>query len=148
MVRPVDLPIATGVYPDMTEHGWDQDAWPDLDERVRAADIVIIGSPIWLGQHSSVCATVIERLYGSSAATNDHGQFAYYGKVGGCVITSNEDGAKHCAMDIPYSLQHLGFTIRHRRMRRGSARLVLDRAISTKARADRTTTSPSAASPS
>lgn len=110
-VRPVDLPIARGVYPDMTEHGWETDAWPELDERVRAADILIIGTPIWLGQPSSVCATLIERLYGSSAGTNGLGQFAYYGKVGGCVVTGNEDGAKHCAMHVLYSLQHVGFTI-------------------------------------
>ena len=54
---------------------------------------------------------VIERLYSSSGDLNEHGQYAYYGRVGGCLITGNEDGAKHCAMNILYSLRHLGYVI-------------------------------------
>src|SRR6266511_3063594 len=54
---------------------------------------------------------VIERLYACSSLLNDAGQYAYYGRVGGCLITGNEDGVKHCAMNILYSLQHLGYTI-------------------------------------
>ena len=42
---------------------------------------------------------------------NDRGQYAYYGRAGGCLITGNEDGVKHCAQNILYSLQHLGYTI-------------------------------------
>jgi multimeric flavodoxin WrbA len=71
----------------------------------------VLLSPIWLGEKSSVCTRVIERLYGNSHLLNDAGQYAYYGRVGGCIITGNEDGAKHCAMNILYSLQHLGYTI-------------------------------------
>ena len=56
-------------------------------------------------------AQVIERLYGNSSQLNDAGQYAYYGRVGGCLITGNEDGIKHCAMNILYSLQHLGYSI-------------------------------------
>ena len=110
-VRAVDLEIAPGVHPDMTEHGWERDGWPDLFEKVRAADILVLGSPIWLGEKSSVCTRVIERLYGMSGQLNEKGQYLYYGKVGGCVITGNEDGIKHCSMGILYALQHLGFTI-------------------------------------
>jgi multimeric flavodoxin WrbA len=109
--RAVDHDLAPGVYPDMTEHGASSDEWPALYERVQAADILVLGSPIWLGEKSSVCTRVIERLYGNSAQLNEHGQYAYYGKVGGCLITGNEDGVKHCAMNILYSLQHLGYTI-------------------------------------
>ncbi len=71
----------------------------------------MLTSPIWLGQKSFVCARVIERLYGNSHLLNDAGQYAYYGRVGGCLITGNEDGIKHCAMEILYSLGHLGFTV-------------------------------------
>jgi multimeric flavodoxin WrbA len=110
-IRAVDHDLAPGVYPDMTEHGAASDEWPALYERVRAADILVLGSPIWLGEKSSVCTRVIERLYGNSAQLNEQGQYAYYGKVGGCLITGNEDGVKHCAMNILYSLQHLGYTI-------------------------------------
>ncbi|MFD4718954.1 flavodoxin family protein [Streptomyces sp. NPDC058423] len=111
VVRAVDLDIATGVWPDMTEHGWETDAWPALYERVMASDILVLAGPIWLGDNSSVMKQVIERLYACSSLLNDQGQYAYYGRVGGCLITGNEDGVKHCAMNVLYSLQHLGYTI-------------------------------------
>ena len=110
-IRAVDHDIATGVYPDMTEHGWERDEWPAISEKVLGADILVLISPIWLGEKSSVCTRVIERLYGNSHLLNEEGQYAYYGRVGGCLITGNEDGAKHCAMNILYSLQHLGYVI-------------------------------------
>jgi multimeric flavodoxin WrbA len=109
--RSVDYPIATGVYPDMTEHGWEVDAWPELFERVLAADIVVIAGPIWLGDNSSETKKIIERLYAHSGELNDKGQWLYYGRVGGCLITGNEDGIKHCASNVLYSLQHIGFSI-------------------------------------
>ena len=111
VLRPVDNNIAFGVYPDMTEHGWETDDWPKIYEKVKAANILIITSPIWLGEKSSVCTKVIERLYSISGNLNEQGQYAYYGRVGGCLITGNEDGAKHCSMNILYSLQHLGYVI-------------------------------------
>lgn len=109
--RAIDHDIATGVYPDMTEHGWDSDEWPKLFEKVKAADILIIAGPIWLGDNSSQTKKIIERLYAYSGELNDKGQWMYYGKAGGCLITGNEDGVKHCAMNILYSLQHIGYTI-------------------------------------
>jgi multimeric flavodoxin WrbA len=111
LVRAVDHAIATGVWPDMTEHGWDRDDWPPIFEKVIASDILVLLTPIWLGEKSSVCTQVIERLYGNSHLLNEQGQYAYYGRVGGCLVTGNEDGIKHCSMNILYSLQHLGFTI-------------------------------------
>jgi len=111
LVRAVDHDIATGVWPDMTQHGWDKDVWPGLYEQVLAADILVLAGPIWLGDNSSVMKRVIERLYGCASHLNDQGQYAYYGRVGGCLITGNEDGIKHCSMNVLYSLQHLGYTI-------------------------------------
>jgi len=111
VVRAVDHDIASGVWPDMTEHGAATDAWPALYERVAAAHILVVCTPIWLGEKSSVCTRVVERLYGNSSLLNDAGQYAYYGKVGGCIVTGNEDGVKHCAMSVLYALQHLGYTI-------------------------------------
>jgi multimeric flavodoxin WrbA len=110
-LRPVDYDIATGVWPDMTEHGWDSDDWPKMSEKVIAADILVIGCSIWLGEKTSICTQIVERLYAMSHLLNEHGQYAYYGRVGGALITGNEDGAKHCAMNILYSLQHLGYVI-------------------------------------
>ena len=111
MLRPVDYDIATGMWPDMTKKGWDKDDWPELYKKVDKADILVIGSPIWLGQKSSIATQVIERLYSQSGELNKKGQYLYYGKIGGCVLTGNEDGVKHCAMDILYALQHIGYTV-------------------------------------
>lgn len=111
VVRAVDYDIASGVYPDMTKKGWQKDDWPTIFKKVMDADILVLCSPIWLGEKSSVCQRVIERLYSQSGELNDRGQYIYYGRVGGCVITGNEDGAKHCGMGILYSLQHLGFIV-------------------------------------
>lgn len=110
-LRAVDHRIAPGVYPDMTEHGAERDDWPDLWEKVREADILVLGTPIWLGEKSSVCQRVIERLYGQSGQMNERGQYVFYGKAGGCIVTGNEDGIKHVGMGVLYSLQHIGYTI-------------------------------------
>ncbi len=111
LLRAVDFDIAPGVQHDMTEHGFDSDDWPDIYQKVMAADILVIGTPIWLGDKSSVCTRIVERLYAESGKTNAFGQYVYYGKAGGCIITGNEDGIKHCAMNILYSLQHIGYSI-------------------------------------
>jgi multimeric flavodoxin WrbA len=110
-LRAADHAIAPGVQPDMREHGAIEDAWPELWPRIEAADIVVLGTPIWLGERSSVISRVIERLYSMSGMTNERGQYLYYGKVGGVIVTGNEDGVKHCSMGMLYALQHLGFTI-------------------------------------
>lgn len=111
LIRTIDHDIATGVQPDMREHGWSTDEWPDIFEKIKRADIVVVCGPIWLGDNSSQTKKLIERLYGNSGEVNEKGQWAFYGKVGGCIITGNEDGLKHCAMNVLYSLQHVGFTI-------------------------------------
>jgi multimeric flavodoxin WrbA len=110
-IRAIDHPIATGVWPDMTEHGWDVDAWPAILDQIMGAEILVLAGPIWLGDNSSIMKQVIERLYSASSVLNDAGQYAFYGKVGGCLITGNEDGIKHCAMNVLYSIQHVGFSI-------------------------------------
>jgi multimeric flavodoxin WrbA len=111
LIRTIDHDIATGVYPDMTTQGWESDEWPALYKKVQAADILVVCGPIWLGDNSSQTKKLIERLYANSGELNEKGQWAYYGKVGGAIITGNEDGLKHCAMNILYSLQHIGYMI-------------------------------------
>jgi len=111
LVRAADLTLPPGVYPDMREHGAERDDWPGLCEKVMRANILVLGTPIWLGEESSVCRVIIERLYSESGKLNDQNQSIYYGRTGGCLITGNEDGVKHCAMSILYALQHLGYTI-------------------------------------
>ncbi len=111
VLRAVDYDLPPGVYPDMTEHGFERDDWPQVCRSVMDANILVLGTPIWMGEESSVCRRVIERLYGESGNLNEQGQYIYYGRVAGCLITGNEDGAKHCAMTMLYALQHLGYTI-------------------------------------
>lgn len=111
VIRPVDHEIAYGVFIDMTDHGWVRDDWPNIYEKVLAADILVVTTPIWLGDKSAVCTKVIERLYAASGEKNERGQYIYYNRVGGCLITGNEDGGKHCGMNLLYSLQHIGYAI-------------------------------------
>ncbi len=111
VIRVIDHDIATGVYPDMRSHGYKTDEWPELYKKVMDADILVLAGPIWLGDNSSQTKKIIERLYACSSLLNKAGQYAYYGKVGGSLITGNEDGIKHCTMNTLYSLQHLGYTI-------------------------------------
>ena len=111
-IRFIDHDAATGIYPDMREHGWQTDAW--LDEvwpKVDAADILVVGGPLWLGDNASITRKFIERLYAMSGLFNERGQYVFYGKTAGALITGNEDGVKHAAMSILYSLQHIGYVI-------------------------------------
>jgi multimeric flavodoxin WrbA len=106
----LDHVIAFGMIKDGKEEGL-KDEWPKIQDKIIAADILVIGTPIWLGVKSSVATQVIERMYAYSGDRNKKGQYLYYGKVAGCVITGNEDGIKHCGMDILYAMQHIGYTI-------------------------------------
>ena len=72
-------------------------------EKVKAADILLMGMSIWFGVRSSVCQMVIERLDGTYNERNEVGQYPLYNKVAGVVVTGNEDGA-HASADHP--LQH------------------------------------------
>ncbi len=110
-LRAVDHEIPAGMQTDMTQHGYKLDDWPEIQRQVFAADILVLGSSIWLGDKSSVCTRVIERLYAYSSELNEAGQWSYYGRAGGVLVTGNEDGIKHVAMNVLYSLAHVGFVI-------------------------------------
>ncbi|TLS39318.1 flavodoxin family protein [Pseudalkalibacillus caeni] len=106
-IRLADYNIPYGITVDVGEG----DEWPGIFEKILDSDILVIGSPIWLGEKSSLAKNAIERLYGASSMTNENGQYIYYNKVGGVVVTGNEDGAKNVASSILYGLSHIGFTI-------------------------------------
>ena len=111
LVRAVDRELAPGVWPDMREHGAARDDWPDLYERVQAADILVLGSPIWLGEKSSICTRVVERLYACSSLLNENGQYPYYGKVRR-LPDHGQRGRDQALLDEhPLLAQHLGYTI-------------------------------------
>jgi multimeric flavodoxin WrbA len=111
VIRSVDHDIASGVDPDMREHGWDTDEWPELSRRILDADIVVLAGPIWLGEQSSEARKVIERLYALNSEVREDGQYLFTGKVGGALVSGNEDGVKHVAASWLWSLAHMGFTI-------------------------------------
>ena len=78
LIRVIDHPdIATGVWPDMREHGWDKDEWPEIYKNVMDADILILAGPIWLGDNSSQMKKIIELIYACSALLYDKGQYEY-----------------------------------------------------------------------
>lgn len=106
-VRVVDHDVRFGV----TNDEGDGDEWPLILDKVRGADILILGTPIWFGVRGSVCQMVVERLDGTYADTNSVGQYPLYNKVGGVVVTGNEDGAHDAAATTLFNLSHLGCTI-------------------------------------
>jgi multimeric flavodoxin WrbA len=111
-VRTADREIPAGLWPDMREHGYQRDEFPDIyRELVAPAHIVMIAGPIWLGDQSSHTRKIIERLYAYSSEVNAAGQWAYYGKVGAALTTGNDDGGKHVSAQVLYALQHIGLTI-------------------------------------
>jgi len=106
-IRIVDHHVPFGVSSDEG----DGDEWPSILEKIIAADILIIGTPIWFGVRSSVCQLVIERLDGTYNSTNEVGQYPLYNTVAGVVVTGNEDGAHDAAATTLFNLSHLGCTI-------------------------------------
>lgn len=111
-IRLVDHDVPPGVSADMREEGWERDPWPEeLWPRVLAADILVIGSPTWLGDVSAMTRVFLERLYAMSSEENDQGQYVYVGKVGAAIMTGNDDGYKHGNREIVWSLNHMGFAI-------------------------------------
>lgn len=108
VIRIVDYKVAFGVTSDEGEG----DDWPMILAEIKAADILILATPIWLGDKSAVCKMVIERIDGSTSEENpENGQPPLYNKVGGVLVTGNEDGAKKVCADILFSLNHSGCSI-------------------------------------
>jgi multimeric flavodoxin WrbA len=107
ILRPVDYEIKFGVSSDEG----DGDAWPQVLEKIKAADILLMGMSIWFGHRSSVAQMVIERLDGTYEERNEAGQYPLYNKVAGVVVTGNEDGAHHVISEIAGGLIDIGFTV-------------------------------------
>lgn len=106
-IRVVDHPVRFGVSID--EAGGD--AWPALREQMLAADLLVLVTPIWMGQPASVCKMVLERLDAELAETDDDGRLLTYGKVAGLGVVGNEDGAHHVTAEVFQALSDVGFTI-------------------------------------
>lgn len=108
IVRVVDFNVPFGVESDLGNG----DQWPLIYAKLKAADIVIVGTPIWFGVRSAVAQLVIERLDGSYDDGDPvTGQFPLYGKVAGVIVTGNEDGAHDAAGTTLFNLTHLGCVV-------------------------------------
>lgn len=111
VIRLNDYNVLTG---NSSDEG-DGDQWPQILEKIKACHIFIIATPIWMGHLASTSQKVIERLDAifrdEDLSDKETGQFMPYGKVAGCLITGNEDGAHSCAAQVLWSLQEVGFTI-------------------------------------
>lgn len=107
LVRLVDLNIKPGVRTDEGEG----DDWPAVHAKLMASDILIMATPTWLGQMSSVCLRALERLDALFSETDDSGRPVAFGKVAGVVVTGNEDGAHNIVATVCQGLIDMGFTI-------------------------------------
>lgn len=107
VVRVVDADVKPGVDRDMGEG----DAWPAILEKVLAADVLLIATPTWMGQASSVCMRVLERLDAEISETDEQGRPTMFGKVAALAVVGNEDGAHHITAQVFQALNDVGFSI-------------------------------------
>ena len=107
IVRVVDHDVRFGVT---TDEG-DGDEWPQLREQMLASDILVVATPIWLGQPASVCKMVLERLDAELGETDDEGRMITFGKVAAVGVVGNEDGAHHVTAELYQALSDTGFTV-------------------------------------
>ncbi len=107
-LRVVDYAVEPGV---VSEPVTDADGWPGIRQKIVAADILILATPIWVGHPSSVSQRVLERMDAFLSETKDDGRPIAYDKVAGVVVTGNEDGAHHCISELSGGLVDLGFTV-------------------------------------
>ena len=106
-IRVADFNVKPGVTSDEGEG----DDWPELRRRILAADILIFGTPIWLGQPSSIAKRVTERMDAFLSETDDKGRMPSYGKVAVVAVVGNEDGAHHVSAELFQGLNDMGWTL-------------------------------------
>ena len=106
-IRIADHDVKTGVEADMG----DGDAWPALRDRILAADILVFGTPIWLGHLSSVAQRVLERFDALFSEIDAQGRTPASGRIAVVAVVGNEDGGHHVASQLMQGLNDVGFTI-------------------------------------
>jgi multimeric flavodoxin WrbA len=99
------------IKPGVTSDEGDGDAWPEIRGKILAADILVVGTPIWLGQPSSVCKRALERMDAFLEETDDNGRMVSYGKVAAVAVVGNEDGAHHVSAELFQAMNDVGFTL-------------------------------------
>lgn len=99
------------IVPGVTSDEGPGDDWPEIRRRILAADILIFGTPIWLGQMSSIAKRVVERMDAFLSETDEHGRMPSFSKLAVAAIVGNEDGAHRVTADLFQSLNDEGWTI-------------------------------------
>ena len=99
------------VKPGVTSDEGDGDEWPEIRRQVVEAEILVLGTPIWMGQPSSVAKRVTERLDGFLSETDDGGRMPSYGRVAIVAVVGNEDGAHHTSAELYQALNDVGFSL-------------------------------------
>ncbi len=99
------------VRPGVTSDEGEGDEWPGLRRRILDADILLLGTPIWMGQPSSICKRVLERMDAFLGETDDEGRMVSYGKVAAVAVVGNEDGAHHVSAELYQALNDVGFSL-------------------------------------
>lgn len=107
LLRVVDLNIKPGV----TSDEGSGDDWPAVRAKIIDSDIIVLGTPIWLGQPSSIVKRVLERMDAFLSEADDQGRYPSYGKVGLVAVVGNEDGAHHVSAELFQAMNEVGFTI-------------------------------------
>ena len=106
-IRVVDHDVRPGV----TSDEGDGDEWPAIRDRILEADILVLATPTWIGQPSSVAKRVLERMDAMLSETGDDGVPVAYNRVAGFVVTGNEDGAHHVIAELAQGVIDIGFTV-------------------------------------
>ncbi|MCH2546439.1 MAG: flavodoxin family protein [Alphaproteobacteria bacterium] len=99
------------IHPGVSSDEGDGDEWPKIRQKIVDSDVLLVGTPIWMGQPSSICKRVLERLDAFLGETDENGHFPSYGKCAAAVVVGNEDGAHHSSAEIFQALNDVGFTI-------------------------------------
>lgn len=107
LVRVVDYDVRFGVKADEG----DGDQWPQIRAKLLAADILVMATPVWMGQPASVCKMALERLDAELSHTDDQGRLLTYGKVAGVAVVGNEDGAHHVSAEVLQALVDVGYSV-------------------------------------
>lgn len=107
LLRVADLNIKPGV----TSDEGDGDDWPKVRAKIMESEILVLGTPIWLGQPSSIAKRVLERMDAFLGEADDQGRYPSYGKVGLVAVVGNEDGAHHVSAELFQAMNEVGFSI-------------------------------------
>lgn len=103
---------------------------PGIRQKILEAHILILGTPIWMGQPGSIAKRVLERIDAFFEEIDDEGRMVSYGRVAAVAVVGNKDGAHHVSPELYQGLNDGGFTLAPMRSPTGWARPWIVRTLS------------------